>query len=135
MVEIKEVELESVITLRQKVMYPTQDRDYVRVIGDDKALHLGLYKDELLISVISLFKELKSLQFRKFATLDTYQNMGYGTTLLNHVIDYAKGNNVKEIWCNARFDKCEFYKKFGLKKTEETFIKGKYTYVIMRKSI
>jgi len=40
---------------------------------------------------------------------------------------------VKKIWCNARKNKGNFYKKFGLEETNTSFIKDGKDYVIMEK--
>ena len=114
--QIKETELSRVWKLRYEVMYPEKDIEYVKLEEDEKGIHLGLYADDKLMSVISLFTENDSIQFRKFATLAAEQGKGYGTMLLNEVIDYAERNNIKKIWCNSRIEKTEFYEKFGFKK-------------------
>ena len=93
-----------------------------------------LYREEL-ISVISLFIENREAQFRKFATLQKYQGKGYGTQLLGFVFDQTIDYQVNMIWCNARADKTYFYQKFGMRETDNTFVKGGIDYVIMEKWI
>jgi predicted GNAT family N-acyltransferase len=132
-ITIKETELEDVWELRHRVMYPEKEAEYVRLPDDKKGIHLGLYTDDKLISVISLFTEDKSLQFRKFATLQTEQGKGYGTMLLNEVIDYAQRNNIRKIWCNSRVEKISFYKKFGFKETDKKYIKDGRRFIIAEK--
>ncbi len=109
---------------------------YVKLTNDEKGIHYGLFVDSELISVVSLFifPEQKTAQFRKFATLKNYQGKGYGSQLLNYVINEAKGQKITKIWCNARIEKIAFYKKFGLQETKHTFVKNNMLYVIMEKT-
>ncbi len=131
--QIKETELSRVWKLRYEVMYPEKDIEYVKLEEDEKGIHLGLYADDKLMSVISLFTENDSIQFRKFATLAAEQGKGYGTMLLNEVIDYAERNNIKKIWCNSRIEKTEFYEKFGFKKTNKKYEQDGRRFIIVEK--
>ena len=131
--QIKETELSRVWKLRYEVMYPEKDIEYVQLEEDEKGIHLGLYADDKLMSVISLFTENDSIQFRKIATLAAEQGKGYGTMLLNEVIDYAERNNIKKIWCNSRIEKTEFYEKFGFKKTNKKYEQDGRRFIIVEK--
>ena len=131
--QIKETELSRVWKLRYEIMYPEKDIEYVKLEEDEKGIHLGLYADDKLMSVISLFTENDSIQFRKFATLAAEQGKGYGTMLLNEVIDYAERNNIKKIWCNSRIEKTEFYEKFGFKKTNKKYEQDGRRFIIVEK--
>lgn len=130
---IKKVALEQVWQLRHEVMWPDMPFDYIKIEDDDEGIHFGLLKDNKLISVVSLFINGEDAQFRKFATLEREQGKGYGSTLLNYVIDNARQFGVKRIWCNARTNKTDFYHKFGLTETDATFTRGGKAYVIMEK--
>ena len=94
--EIKEVFYKEVWPLRKIVIYPEKDIEYVKLPEDKDGLHLGLYVENELISVISLFVSGEELQFRKFATLEDKQGCGYGSKLLNKVLEYAKESGMKE---------------------------------------
>ncbi len=85
----------------------------------------------MIISVVSVFMNDSKAQFRKFATKESYQSLGYGTKLLKYMFVYLEENDVTEIFCNARYEKTKFYEKFGLKKTEYTFEKASKKYIIM----
>ncbi|MDN5211016.1 GNAT family N-acetyltransferase [Fulvivirgaceae bacterium BMA12] len=121
--------------LRHNVMWPTKPLDYVKLPKDLEGTHFGLWKDEILVSVVSLFIEDGSAQFRKLATETDKQGNGYGTALLSYVMQYASDQKVSKIWCNARTDKTSFYKKFGMIETDRRFTKGNQDYVIMEKVI
>lgn len=135
MKNILEAPLNEVLIIRQKVMWPDKDINYVKVEGDEKAIHYGIKINDQWISIVSLFYEEDQVQFRKFATLKEYQNKGFGTELLTFVFNQIKESNVKRIFCNARREKTNFYKKFGMEETKEIFIKGGREYIIMEKII
>lgn len=130
---IEIVEKEQVWKIRHDVMWPDKPFDYIKLDDDGRGNHFGLFIENRLISVISLFVENEEAQFRKFATLQEEQGKGYGSKLLESVLEEAKIQGVKRIWCNARKNKADFYKKFGLQETGGSFEKGGKSYVIMEK--
>lgn len=130
---INEVPYEQVLEIRHKVMYPDKNLEFVALPDDDRALHIGYYVGEKPVSVFSLFLNDGELQFRKFATLEEYQNKGYGSKLMEWLLDYVKDLKFTRVWCNARVEKTDFYKKFGFKETTEKFEKDGYAYVVLEK--
>ncbi|TXE06148.1 GNAT family N-acetyltransferase [Seonamhaeicola algicola] len=134
MIVIKPIKAINTIAIRHEVMWPNKPQAYVVLPNDNEGLHFGLFLNQTLVSVVSLFTEENTLQFRKFATLQAHQGKGYGSQLLTHVFEYANKKHYKKIWCNARKDKTTFYERFGLKETSETFVKGGITYVIMTRN-
>ncbi len=116
-------------------MWPNKPRDFVRLENDDRGKHFGLFKNNRLVSVISLFETENVVQFRKFATLVEFQGKGYGSQLLRHIINYCQKKEYSKIWCNARENKTSFYQKFGFKLTEKSFMKSGIEYIIMEKSL
>lgn len=133
--DIRLVPKEAAWQLRHEAMWPDKEPEYVRIEGDESAAHYGLMDGERLISVVSLFKEGSDAQFRKFATATPEQGKGYGTRLLNHVLVAAAEGGATRIYCNARTNKADFYMKFGLVSTGQTFAKGGMDYVIMERRL
>ncbi|MFC5452829.1 GNAT family N-acetyltransferase [Paenibacillus aestuarii] len=131
--EIRNIEKELAWQLRHEVMWPEKDADYVKLPDDDKGRHYGLFAENQLISVVSLFIDGSDGQFRKFATRVSEQNKGYGSILLNHLLVEAQQAGIKRIFCNARREKSRFYEKFGLAATEEMFTKDGKEYIIMER--
>lgn len=131
-IEIKQISAEQTWPVRHEVMWPDMPFEYVKVDNDKEGIHFGLFVDQDLVSVVSLFLRDNDLQFRKFATLVSHQGNGYGTQLLTHALN-SLSNEANRIWCNARVDKQSYYHKFGLKATHHTFTKGGIDYVIMEK--
>lgn len=130
---INEVPYSDVLEIRHKVMYPEQEIDYVVLPDDDKGLHIGYYKEGLLVSVLSLFLKNRELQFRKFATLAEFQGQGYGSELLKWVLDYANDMKFERVWCNSRIEKTDFYKKFEFVETDQVFEKDGRQFVILER--
>ena len=131
--EIKKISPQETLWIRHKAMWPNKPLAYVQLPYDAIGRHFGLYFEEELIAVISIFCEEKEVQFRKFATLEEYQGKGYGSKLLNFIIELAEQEGYHKIWCNARISKTKFYNKFGLKETDKHFEKGGIAYVVMEK--
>lgn len=131
--DIKRINPEDTWEIRHKVMWPNKTIDYVKLENDHSGIHYGIIEEGNIISVISLFISNDTAQLRKFATLHHKQGQGYGTKLLDHVIDEALRLGVRYIWCNARKERISFYKKFGLVETEDGFKKGGVEYIIMGK--
>lgn len=132
---IAQIDKETAWDLRHKVMWPEKDIEYIKLADDDQGIHYGLFREESLLSVISLFINNEEAQFRKFATLIEEQGKGYGSQLLSFVLDEAKKEGVKRIWCNARENKKELYLKFGLFETNMRFERGGKCYIIMEKRL
>ncbi|WP_138420794.1 GNAT family N-acetyltransferase [Aquibacillus sediminis] len=133
--KIKKINKEQAWTLRHQVMWPDKPLDYIKVQDDEIGIHYGLFKEDTLVSVVSLFINGNTCQFRKFATQQQEQGKGFGTKLLEFVFKEAKQHGVGKIWCNARENKSTFYKKFGLNKTDDRFEKGGRLYVVMEKEL
>lgn len=117
--------------LRHIVMWPDKPLDYIKLPNDDLGIHYGLFVEQRLVTVVSLFIDDNVAQFRKLATATSEQGKGFGTRLLSHLIIEAKHKGIKRLWCNARSDKAVYYERFGMKKTKQTFNKGGIDYVVM----
>ena len=131
--EIKIVSVQDILPIRHKVLWPDKPFEFVKVEGDKEGIHFGLYEDSILVTIISLFAEGKSLRFRKFATLTEYQNRGLGKLMILKVIDYAQENNFERLWCDARTDALKFYERVGFKKFSEPFFKENIEYYKIEK--
>lgn len=134
-IEIKSVTVDQILTIRHKVLWPDKSPDFVKVPEDDLAMHFGLFCDNQLVSVISLFPDADRIRFRKFATLHAYQNKGLGSRLLEFVMAKAREQGYCVIWCDARSTAITFYEKFGFEKYSEPFFKEDVEYFKIRKSL
>lgn len=130
---ITEVPYHDVLTMRQQVMYPDKDTEFVKLSDDDRALHIGVYEKDELVSVMSIFLHGRDVQFRKLATRNDMQGKGFASALMQWLIDYANDMKLNRLWCNARINATGFYSKFGYEETDERFSKNGYEYVVMER--
>lgn len=129
-IRIAEAKIEDIYPIRHEVLWPDKPFDFVKVAEDHSGFHFGVYCDDLLVSVISLFpdKHSKSMRFRKFATLENHQGKGYGRELLLFAVKFAQSEGYEKIWCDARNDALGFYEKLGFIKFSDRFLKEKIEY-------
>lgn len=87
---------------------------------DNETTHFGLFLDENLIGVGSVFKvsnenfdEKQQFQLRGMAILDGFQGKGFGNLLLNEVCKYVETKNAEILWFNAREKAVKFYENSG----------------------
>jgi GNAT superfamily N-acetyltransferase len=128
---IKEIKPEETWPVRQEAMWPGKPLEFVQLPDDDTGTHYGLFAEGALTSVVSCFDKEAEMQFRKLATLTPKQGKGYGSRLLQHILDEARSKGIKRVWCNARVNKKAFYEKFGLADTGKRFSKEGVEFTIM----
>lgn len=131
MISIQQIEAKQAWPIRHKVMYPEQEFDGIKLPQDSIGQHFGLFERDELISVVSFFPEGQEAQFRKFATLEEKQHAGYGSKLLQFLIDYSKSAGIKKLWCNARKNAINFYNRFGFHETGKTYSANGQDFVII----
>ena len=131
MSSIEQITQELTWKIRQKELNPELPISEIKLEEDDSGIHLGLFHDNKLITVVSLFEYAYELQFRKFATDSNYQRMGFGKQMLAYILEYAREKQFKKVWCNARSSASKFYQIFGFKETDKTFSKNGIEYMIM----
>jgi len=131
--EIKLINASETLLIRHKVMWPDKPIEYVELPNDEDGRHFGLFVNGEITSILSLFVEDNEAQFRKFATVVEFQGLGYGTFLLERIIDLVNKEGIRRLWCNARVEKSNFYERFNLKPTDKKYEKGGIEFVIMEK--
>lgn len=114
--------------LRHAVLWPDKPFDYVKLENDADGYHFGAFLNGNLVAVISLFVDGETGRFRKFAAHPDYQRMGIGTRLMKHVIAEAQRLGATELWCDARLDAADFYRRFGMEAVSDVFYKGPILY-------
>ncbi|MEI6352745.1 MAG: GNAT family N-acetyltransferase [Candidatus Nomurabacteria bacterium] len=89
----------------------------------EKCIALGLFEDDILISVLLSEKLIhKGCIIWHIATDPEKRSLGYGRKLLNHFEDLVKRLGMKWIFLNATEESLNFYKKHG-------FVTSKYSKV------
>lgn len=131
MVQIEQIFPSLTWRIRHAAMYPDLPFDSVKLPDDFNGIHFGLYADHILTGVVSLFSVGDIYQFRKLAILPASQKSGYGSHLMEYVIDFCQVQKATKLWCNARVNAKEFYFKFGFQETQEIFFKDGYDFVVM----
>ena len=133
---IREIPIDAVLQLRQKVLWPDKGLDFVRTPNDDRGIHLGIFIEGQWVSCISLFiEENQHAVFRKFATLPDFQNKGYGSQLLHYSFNYLQQLGITAISCSARVQKQGFYQKFGMQPNGYPYLKNGLQYVTMEMNL
>jgi GNAT superfamily N-acetyltransferase len=127
-VTIQRIAPEQTYPLRHTVLWPDKPFDYVKVENDAEGYHFGAFQAGELVAVISLFVNGNESRFRKFAAHPDRQRQGIGTLLLNHVMTEAMRQGATSIWCDARLDAADFYRRFGMEAVSEVFYKGTIPY-------
>jgi len=130
-IQIEQIRPDLTWRIRHEVMYPDLPFDIIKLANDDDGIHFGLFAGNKLTSVVSLFNQGNIYQFRKFATLVESQGKGYGSLLLNHIINYVKTYGAMKLWCNARVSAIPFYNKFGFTQTNKISNNNGIDFVIM----
>jgi len=132
-IQIREITVAQTWPLRHGVMWPDKPFAYVQLPDDDQGHHYGLFENDQLVSVLSLFINDTDSRFRKFATLTTHQRRGYGSRLLSHVLQAAEALGARRIWCSARVEAAPFYEKFGMRESGGRFTHEGMPYVKMER--
>ncbi|GAB3495123.1 GNAT family N-acetyltransferase [Spirosoma knui] len=128
MITIQSISPEQTYPLRHAVLWPDKPLEYVKVDNDAEGQHFGAFQHEDLVAVISLFVDGQTARFRKFATRPDCQRQGIGTMLLTRVIAEAQQAGATQLWCDARLDAADFYRRFGMEAVSEVFYKGLVPY-------
>ncbi|BFM51233.1 GNAT family N-acetyltransferase [Marinomonas sp. THO17] len=128
LLNIIKIDAETTLPLRQQVLWPNKSQQECRVNVDDMGQHYGVYLDEKLLCVASVFIDGQSARLRKFATLVEYQRQGIGQFVLSRILDDLKQIGVKVFWCDARESASSLYQRFGMTAASERFYKGDIAY-------
>lgn len=115
---IKQVSIEQIVPLRAKILRDGNiEKSNFPHDNDETTFHLGIFENENIVSVASVYKENAKdtpgtgYRLRGMATEPEFQNKGYGSAVLNYLIEKVKGLNGDYIWCNARSTAVNFYLK------------------------
>jgi GNAT superfamily N-acetyltransferase len=127
---VKKITALETYSVRHQVLRKGKPIETCAFIGDDEAAttHFGLFKNEKLIGVVSVFKTKNELfdaesqfQIRGMAVLEEFQNQGFGTQLLTVAEKFCTEENTAILWFNAREKAVSFYKKLGFEIIGDSF--------------
>ena len=103
-ITFKPVKLERIKNYRKENLYYNLPNELASYKEDSysSTKHFGLFCDDKLISGLTLiedrsaYKNNKSIQIRGMFTIKGEYNKGYGTSLINFLIDYSKKEKLKK---------------------------------------
>ncbi len=119
---IRKITAAETFLIRHPVLRHGKPIESCSFVGDDldSTIHFGLFENQNLVGVISLFKcannsfkEENQYQIRGMAVLEEYQKKGFGEALIKHVETYVNKEIKPIIWFNARKTAVGFYEKLG----------------------
>ena len=121
---VKKISALETYNVRQEVLRKGKPIETCYFEGDNLATttHFGLFEDEKIIGVVSVYKtnsllftEKIQFQIRGMAVLEDFQSKGFGKQLLKTAEKFCFDENTDLIWFNARENAISFYKKSGYK--------------------
>lgn len=124
---IKKVSASYIKKFRIVALYKPNQRKLAFYREDSRKTteHFLLFIDKKVVSGLTLIKdvEFNKYQIRGMFTLPKFREMGYGSKLLKK-IEFDNLNKSKSflIWCNARIEAVDFYKKNNYKVVGKKFL-------------
>jgi len=124
---IKKVSANYIKKFRIIALYKSNQRKFAFYKEDSRKTteHFLLFKNKEVVSGLTLIKEVEfnKYQIRGMFTLKKFREIGYGSKLLKKVeLDNLNKSKSSLIWCNARIDAVDFYKKNNYKVVGKKFL-------------
>ena len=129
--EIKKINSIDTYPVRHEVLRKGKPIETCQFKGDDdeNTVHFGLYQNERLNGIISIFKEKNDLfsetnqfQIRGMAVLEEFQGKGFGAELVKEAENHCVNLNTDLIWFNARENAVPFYTKLDYTIIGDSFL-------------
>jgi GNAT superfamily N-acetyltransferase len=129
-ITLKEIHYLDTFPVRSAVLRIGKPIESCFFLGDNApdTSHFGLFTDDNLIGVASLFKTnnenfdtKNQFQLRGMAILKNYQSAGFGKLLITKIFGFIESNKVELLWFNAREIALPFYEKMGCSKKGTSF--------------
>ncbi|HEX8002560.1 MAG TPA: GNAT family N-acetyltransferase [Mycobacteriales bacterium] len=125
--EVRVVDPEETLDLRQRVLRPHQTKDEVRAQGDG-APQLAVYVEGRLVATANVRPEpmpgdprAGDWRLRGMASEPELRGRGFGAAALRAALDYARERGAARVWCNARTPALGFYERHGFAVVGEEF--------------
>ena len=121
---IKLISAQETYLIRKEVLikeFPDEPHQFKGDL-DQGTFHLGYFKENKIVGVLSVMKNGKIAQFRGMAVSERLQGLGIGKKLIVFAEDILKAEKIVKIWLNAREKAVPFYEKCGYKIEGEIFI-------------
>ncbi|MCF0246348.1 MAG: GNAT family N-acetyltransferase [Ileibacterium sp.] len=118
--------LEDVWNLRHLAMWPDKPIDFIKLNDDSEGLHLGIYENSCLISVLSIYQKPDqpgSAVIRKVCTHPNRQNQGLASSLIQQAVQLLKEQQIETVTLDARVHAVSFYERLGFQTVGDPFLK------------
>jgi len=129
---VRPVDVAVVHPLRMSVLRPGRPPGASAYAGDDdpRACHVAVYDGDEVVSVGSVFPDTApwaptrtdAWRVRGMATRDGRRGRGFGWMVLDALIEHARVNGGRYIWCEARIGAPRFYARSGFVTEGEPFM-------------
>jgi GNAT superfamily N-acetyltransferase len=122
-VTVRQVPIEDTRALRQAVLRPHQTVEELAAHEASDAYAVGAFEGDALVAVgfVNEEGEPGDWRVRGMATEPEARGRGAGTAILTALIDHARANGAKRIWCNARVPAISVYERAGFAVTSDEF--------------
>jgi len=126
-------DLKKIIAIRKKVFIDEQKVPIdIEIDGlDSEAEHFIAYFDDKPIGCARIRTKNYYAKLERIAIIKEYRGQGFGTKLINFLIDYCKQKNYKEICLHSQTYVSDFYKKLGFKAKRKHFFEAGIEHVEM----
>ncbi len=130
MFTVREIKKEDTYEIRHKILRTNKAFETVKFDTDeyDGTFHIGVFDKRKIVCVVSFsleqfleFGSTKEYRLRGMATIDEYKKMGAGSLAVCFAEKILIENGYDFIWCKARTNAIEFYKKLGFKQRGDIF--------------
>ena len=120
--EVRLIETRETLPVRLAILRPGLPEASAIFPGDDDpgTKHFGAFQGKELVGVASLFTaelpggpKVPTFQLRGMATAEAVRGLGFGKALVFACLEFARNQSCPFIWCNARTEAVNFYKKLG----------------------
>nr|WP_298660133.1 GNAT family N-acetyltransferase [uncultured Flavobacterium sp.] len=128
--QVKKIPFNKTFAVRHPVLRAGKPVETCYFEGDElpTTTHFGLFLEEKLLGVLSVFKNecpilesKNAYQYRGMAILAPYQNKKYGVLLLDAANTWVAEEQGDLIWFNAREKAIGFYERNGFEKRGSAF--------------
>ncbi|WP_369901038.1 GNAT family N-acetyltransferase [Bacillus manliponensis] len=124
MIEIKQIHADETYKLRHEILRPHQSLEDCKYLSDKEqsSFHLGAFIQNNLVGIASFSMEQhpsflgdNQYRLRGMTTHPNFRKQHAGSSLIHHAKLILIERSAQFLWCNARTDVEEYYKRIGFK--------------------
>ncbi|HEV2888819.1 MAG TPA: GNAT family N-acetyltransferase [Frankiaceae bacterium] len=125
--EVRVVDPEETVDLRQRVLRPHWTTDQMRA-ASDPVPSIAVYEDGTVVATANVRPEPMpgdpregDWRLRGMASDPAVRGRGYGAAALRAALDHVREHGGRRVWCNARTGAMGFYERHGFTVVGEEF--------------